>query len=254
VNNYEILYAIGDIDDYLIERADPEYRKPSMVKYVYFGAAAACILIMIFVLSILVNSPSIGDLNEVVYVTMPTPDTAYMLDPEVSPLPIPTLVETATAVVSLPTAHTQKFSTTITTDISWTAKSNVNWLTLSSSGGTGNAVFTINALENESTSQRTGVITITYGTMVRTIIIKQEGWMTGNTNFEEPALSPSPIPSPSLIPSPSPTPSLSLIPSSSPTPSPTSKPTSKPTPKRTSKPKPTPKLPPYFGTYPDIDD
>lgn len=48
----------------------------------------------------------------------------------------------------------------IASNINWTISSNMNWLTVNKSGGSGNAVITVNATPNSFSTSRTGTLTV----------------------------------------------------------------------------------------------
>jgi endoglucanase Acf2 len=64
----------------------------------------------------------------------------------------------------------------ITSNVAWTASSDQSWLTLSATSGTGIAVITAVASDNNGTTNRTAIITITGdGLPAKTIMITQNG-------------------------------------------------------------------------------
>lgn len=76
-------------------------------------------------------------------------------------------------------------SFTITTDGSWKAQSDSDWLLLSSTGGSGNATITITALSvNDSSSSRDAMIIITWGDNSTTVNVTQIGAFQANCNVE----------------------------------------------------------------------
>ncbi|GEM_PF-304509 len=64
---------------------------------------------------------------------------------------------------------------TITSNQTWTVSSDVSWLTLSETSGTGNATLSITAETNNSTSSRSGTVTFKAGGTSYTVNISQEG-------------------------------------------------------------------------------
>ncbi len=63
----------------------------------------------------------------------------------------------------------------ITSNVSWTARSNQNWLTVSDTSGFGNATVSVIAQENTTTSARTATVTVTgAGVGTRTITVTQD--------------------------------------------------------------------------------
>ena len=59
----------------------------------------------------------------------------------------------------------------ITSNTSWMASSDVNWLTLSTSSDTGNGMIDVVATANTTASERTATITITYGISSRLVSV-----------------------------------------------------------------------------------
>ena len=76
--------------------------------------------------------------------------------------PSATLAVLPTSLTFVSGGETQALS--ITSNTSWMASSDVNWLTLSTSSDTGNGMIDVVAVANTTTSARTATITITYGT------------------------------------------------------------------------------------------
>jgi endo-1,4-beta-D-glucanase Y len=74
-------------------------------------------------------------------------------------------------------------SIAISSNSSWTISSNQTWLTSAVASGTGNGSFTVAALANSSTTSRNGTITITAGSIVKTISVTQAAATTTNRNF-----------------------------------------------------------------------
>ena len=75
---------------------------------------------------------------------------------------------------------TQLFSITAGTSVSWTLTSSVNWITLSSGSGTGNANVTATIASSSDVNTRSGVLTFKEGTTtIATITINQEAYNVG---------------------------------------------------------------------------
>lgn len=68
-------------------------------------------------------------------------------------------------------------STTInvTANINWTASSSQNWISVSPTSGSGNGSINISVSANTSTNPRSGTLTVTGGSLSRTISINQDG-------------------------------------------------------------------------------
>jgi mannan endo-1,4-beta-mannosidase len=66
-------------------------------------------------------------------------------------------------------------SVTVTANVSWTISDDQTWLSTSSTSGSGNGSFTVNATANTGTTSRTGSVTITGGGLTRTIAVSQAG-------------------------------------------------------------------------------
>lgn len=71
------------------------------------------------------------------------------------------------------TAGTTTFS--ISSDISWTATDNVDWLSVSPTSGSGDATLTASYDENTTSSSRTATITVSGDGITRTVTVIQEG-------------------------------------------------------------------------------
>ncbi|EAQ41795.1 chondroitinase-B domain-containing protein [Polaribacter sp. MED152] len=67
----------------------------------------------------------------------------------------------------------------VTANVSWTAVSNNDWITISTTSGTGNATVTVNITENSETTSRSGSVTFSQvaggDDIVRTLNVNQEG-------------------------------------------------------------------------------
>lgn len=74
---------------------------------------------------------------------------------------------------------------TITSNTDWTAVSSETWATLSAASGKGNATLTVTVAANEAAA-RTAKVTITAGTIVKTVSLRQETGVvfTGGINLE----------------------------------------------------------------------
>ena len=65
---------------------------------------------------------------------------------------------------------------TVTSNTSWTVKSNVTWINgFNRTGGTGNSTFNFKIAANTATASRTGTVTVTGGGIIRTITVTQTG-------------------------------------------------------------------------------
>ena len=65
-------------------------------------------------------------------------------------------------------------SFSITSNISWTVKSNESWCTVSPSSGSNNGNVTVNVAENPNTTSRSATITVSGGSITRTITVNQD--------------------------------------------------------------------------------
>lgn len=67
----------------------------------------------------------------------------------------------------------------ISANVSWTAKSNDDWVTIDITSGTGDATLPVSVAENTSTESRTGSVTLTQDAggddIIRTLFVTQEG-------------------------------------------------------------------------------
>jgi hypothetical protein len=66
-------------------------------------------------------------------------------------------------------------SINITSNVSWTVSENVNWLSVGTTSGSGNATLSVVADPNTTTNSRTATITITDGLITRTVTVSQDG-------------------------------------------------------------------------------
>lgn len=64
-------------------------------------------------------------------------------------------------------------SVSVTSNTGWTVSSDSSWLNVSKSIGSGNSTFTISAEENATTQTRTGIVTVTAGTIEKTVTVTQ---------------------------------------------------------------------------------
>jgi hypothetical protein len=85
----------------------------------------------------------------------------------------------------------------VTSNTSWSVTDNADWLTITPSSGSNNGTITANFLENASTNQRVGTLTINGGGITKTATVTQEstpflsveptnrkvGYSSGNTTF-----------------------------------------------------------------------
>ena len=81
--------------------------------------------------------------------------------------------------LSILSQNADSYDVTVTANVSWTAVSNDDWITINTSSGNGNATVSVTVTENNSTSSRTGTVTFTQDAggddIVRTLTITQEG-------------------------------------------------------------------------------
>ncbi|MEM5565943.1 polysaccharide lyase family 7 protein [Psychroserpens sp. AS72] len=68
-------------------------------------------------------------------------------------------------------AETQ--SVTVTSNLNWTANEDVSWITISPSNGTNNGTISISVEANPNTNNRSGIITIIGGNLLRNVTITQ---------------------------------------------------------------------------------
>ena len=68
----------------------------------------------------------------------------------------------------------------VSSNVTWSASDNTAWLSISPSGGINNGSITINYLSNSTTISRVGEVTVTDGSIVRTVTVTQEGKYTIN--------------------------------------------------------------------------
>jgi uncharacterized protein (TIGR02145 family) len=92
-------------------------------------------------------------------------------------------------------ANAGNYTATITSNTAWVAAADAPWLSLTPAAGEGNSTVTINVLENASAEPRTATITLTAGTLSRTIALAQEAlpfyaastqtWTIGNQTWSD---------------------------------------------------------------------
>ena len=63
----------------------------------------------------------------------------------------------------------------VTANVSWTASSNAAWATISPASGTNNGTITVNVQANTGAEARNAAITITDGTLTKTVAVTQAG-------------------------------------------------------------------------------
>lgn len=86
---------------------------------------------------------------------------------------VPSLKVTPT-IVTVPIAGSSA-TVNVTTNQTWTVSKNQTWITVSSTSGTGEGSFTVSAAANTSIGPRSGVVTVTAGTLTRNITLTQLG-------------------------------------------------------------------------------
>lgn len=69
---------------------------------------------------------------------------------------------------------TSSVTLTAEDDMAWTASTSNNWITLSTTGGTGSSVFSVNVAANKAYTARTGLVTLTNGEDTIEITVEQE--------------------------------------------------------------------------------
>ena len=79
-----------------------------------------------------------------------------------------------TAITASYNSTTSSVTLTAENDMAWTASSSNNWITLSTTGGTGSSVFTVSLSKNTDYTQRVGTVTLTNGEDVIEIVCTQE--------------------------------------------------------------------------------
>lgn len=91
-----------------------------------------------------------------------------------------TVIQASQALTVSPSAMTFDYfsgsqNISVATEGQWTANSNASWLTLSRSSGTGNAIVEAKVSTNNSTTERTAIVTITSAGVSKTISVTQHG-------------------------------------------------------------------------------
>ena len=79
-----------------------------------------------------------------------------------------------TAITATYSATTSSITLTADEDMAWTASTSNNWITLSTTGGTGSSVFTVSLSKNTAYAARNGLVTLTNGEDVIEIAVTQE--------------------------------------------------------------------------------
>ncbi|MGL1958457.1 MAG: cellulase family glycosylhydrolase [Colwellia sp.] len=88
-----------------------------------------------------------------------------------TPTPTPTLSVSPANISVEETVSTE--SITITTSESWSATNNADWISLSTSSGSGNSTLTLTIAENSSGASRSSTVSITAGTLNKTVTVNQ---------------------------------------------------------------------------------
>lgn len=79
-----------------------------------------------------------------------------------------------TAITASYNSTTSSVTLTAEDDMAWTVSSSNNWITLSTTGGTGSSVFTVSLSKNTAYTQRLGTVSLTNGEDVIEIVCTQE--------------------------------------------------------------------------------
>lgn len=79
-----------------------------------------------------------------------------------------------TAITATYSATTSSVTLTADEDMAWTASTLNDWITLSTTGGTGSSVFTVSLSKNTAYTQRVGTVSLTNGEDVIEIVCTQE--------------------------------------------------------------------------------
>ena len=79
-----------------------------------------------------------------------------------------------TAITASYNSTTSAVTLTAEEDMAWTASTSNNWITLSTTGGTGSSVFTVSVSANKAYTARNGLVTLTNGEDVIEITVEQE--------------------------------------------------------------------------------
>lgn len=68
----------------------------------------------------------------------------------------------------------------VTANVNWAVSDDQSWLSASVAGGANNGSFTVNATANTGTASRSGTVTVTGGSLTRTIAVTQSGQAVPN--------------------------------------------------------------------------
>lgn len=79
-----------------------------------------------------------------------------------------------TAITASYNSTTSAVTLTAEEGMAWTASTSNNWITLSTTGGTGSSVFTLSVAANKAYTARTGLVTLTNGEDTIEITVEQE--------------------------------------------------------------------------------
>ena len=78
-----------------------------------------------------------------------------------------------TAITATYNSTTSSITLTAEEDMAWTASTSNDWITLSTTGGTGSSVFTVTLAKNKAYSARNGLVTLTNGEDVIEVTVEQ---------------------------------------------------------------------------------
>jgi hypothetical protein len=67
----------------------------------------------------------------------------------------------------------------VNSNVAWSVTDNATWLTVSPASGSNNGSFTLSATANTGTTSRSGTVTVTGGSLARTIAVTQSGATVG---------------------------------------------------------------------------
>jgi hypothetical protein len=90
-----------------------------------------------------------------------------------------TLTVSATSLALASSASTGTFS--ITSNVSWTVTDDQTWITVSPASGVSNATVTVSAIANTATTSRSGTVTVSGGSITRTVVVTQAAASGGGT-------------------------------------------------------------------------
>ena len=90
-----------------------------------------------------------------------------------------TLTVSATSLALASAASTGTFS--ITSNVSWTVTDDQTWITVSPTSGVSNATVTVSATANTATTSRSGTVTVSGGSITRTVAVTQAAATGGGT-------------------------------------------------------------------------